>query len=167
MPLFQTVRDLRNDTVPLVQRPYGVIEMADDRLEAVHLRPFPKLISGTEVSFFGGRFHRHAGGNRCLLFYNQPRQSSSFLALKYIVSSRQCSFKTFRGATIILDEIARLKGTDAIVCEVRNLRISDRLLQRWGWERHLASSRRRHFIKRFYGTYPEPSQAWALIKHPD
>ena len=62
---------------------------------------------------------------------------------------------------VILDEIARLKGTDAIVAEVRNLRISERLLRRWGWESHMPTSRRRHYIKRFYGTYPDPQAAWA------
>ena len=55
----------------------------------------------------------------------------------------------------MLDEIARIKGTDAIVAELSNLRISDRLARRWGWEPHVPSSRRRHYIKRFYGSYPE------------
>lgn len=78
------------------------------------------------------------------------------------MSSRYASFKTFRSSLIVLDEIARIKRIDAIVCEVRNLRISDRLLARWGWESHVPQSRRRHFIKRFYGTYPPPDAAWAL-----
>jgi hypothetical protein len=56
---------------------------------------------------------------------------------------------------LVLDEIARIKQTDAIVCDVRNARISDRLLRRWGWESHVPQSRRRHFIKRFYGEYPD------------
>jgi hypothetical protein len=65
---------------------------------------------------------------------------------------------------IVLDEIARLKGSDAIVAEVRNLRISNRLLHRWGWESHLPTSRRRHYIKRFYGSYPDPHAAWELVR---
>jgi hypothetical protein len=56
-----------------------------------------------------------------------------------------------------LDEIARIKGIDALVCEAWNLRLSDRLLRRCGWERHVLHSRRRHFIKRFYGRYPANS----------
>ena len=39
--------------------------------------------------------------------------------------------------------IARLKGSDAILCDASNLRISDRLLARWGWTPHAASLGRR------------------------
>ena len=80
------------------------------------------------------------------------------------MSSRAATFRTVRSSLVILDEIARLKSTDAIVAEVRNLRISDRLLRRWGWESHVPTSRRRHFIKRFYGTYPDPQTAWSLMR---
>jgi len=100
------------------------------------------------------------------LYYNQPCRHRRFLALKYIISGYGATFRTFRSALIILDEIARLKRTDAIVAEVRNLRISDRLLARWGWESHMPTSRRRHFIKRFYGSYPDPQAAWALMSGP-
>jgi hypothetical protein len=62
----------------------------------------------------------------------------------------------------VLQEIARIKRTDAIVCDVTSSRISDRLLARAGWERHCLASPRRHFIKRFYGEYPQPQAAWAL-----
>ena len=55
----------------------------------------------------------------------------------------------------ILDEIARLKQTDAIDCDAANLRISDRVLERFGWEPHRPSKWHRNFIKRFYGVYPE------------
>ena len=42
-------------------------------------------------------------------------------------------------------------------------RISSRLAQRWGWEAHKPSRWRRHFIKRFYGSYPEPLKPGSLI----
>ena len=67
-------------------------------------------------------------------------------------------------ALLVLDEIAKLKRTDAIVCEVSNWRISDRLLTRWGWESHLGESRRRHFIKRFYGDYTAVTDRWIQDK---
>jgi hypothetical protein len=47
--------------------------------------------------------------------------------------------------------------------DVSNLRISDRLLRRWGWEAHCPSRWHRHFIKRYYGTYPDPADAWQLM----
>ncbi len=164
MPLFESVRDLQQDAEVLRRRAYGVIFVEDERLHEIRLRPWPKIISVAEMSVWGRGFHQRATGNRCWLYYNQPRGHRNFLALKYIVSSRHATFRTFRSSLIVLDEIARIKGTDAIVCEVSNLRISERLLKRWGWQSHVPHSRRRHFIKRFYGTYPAPDEAWALCR---
>ena len=42
-------------------------------------------------------------------------------------------------------------------------RISSRLAERWGWQRHKPSRWRRHFIKRFYGSYPAPLKPGRLI----
>jgi hypothetical protein len=164
-PLFHTVVDLREEADVLRRRPYGVIEMVNQRLAGIHLRPWPRVVSAAEVRWLGARFHQHRPGNRCLLYYNQPIGFRNFLTLKYVVSSRGATLRTFRGALVILDEIARLKQSDAALCEASNLRISDRLLNRWGWRRHVPDSDRRHFIKRFYGQYPPPDQAWALSQH--
>ena len=159
MPLFETLTDLQRDTDILRRRPYGVIEIVDDQFRAVHLRPWPKLVSVAEILWRGSKFHHQKPGNRCLLYYNQPLRFCDFLTLKYVVSTSEATFKTFRRSLIVLEEIARIKGSDALLCEASNLRISDRLLKRWGWESHVPNSRRRHFIKRFYGTYPEPQCA--------
>jgi hypothetical protein len=91
----------------------------------------------------------------CRLFFNQPMAHRNFLALKYIVSNFGTTFATIRRAMLVLDEIARIKKSDAILAHVTSPQISDRLMQRWGWERHLEHSSRRQFIKRFYGEYPD------------
>jgi len=57
----------------------------------------------------------------------------------------------------VLDEIARIKRSDALLTDASNLRISDRLLARWGWVPHTSSRWHRHHIKRFYGNYPPAS----------
>jgi len=62
-----------------------------------------------------------------------------------------------------MDEIARIKGSDAVLSEAFNWRISSRLAERWGWVRHKPSRWRRHFIKRFYGSYPAPLKPGHLI----
>lgn len=160
MPLFTTVRDLRAAADVLRRRPYGVIVIRDGKLHAIHLRPWPKLFAPSDLWPVGVGLERRVPGDHCWLYYNQPWRHPRFLALKYVVSSHGATFRTFHNALVILDEIARLKGTDAMVAEVRNLRISDRLLKRWGWEPHVPTSRRRHFIKRFYGSYPDPQAAW-------
>jgi hypothetical protein len=164
MSFFHTVHDLRAQADMLRRRSFGVIVIEDGCLRAVHLRPWPKIIAAPDLWGAGQRFGQRTTENYCWLYYNQPCRHPRFLALKYIVSSRGATFRTVRSSLVILDEIARLKSTDAIVADVRNPRISDRLLRRWGWESHVPKSRRRHFIKRFYGTYPDPRVAWSLVR---
>lgn len=155
-PWFEAVYDLQSDQAleTLRLRRFGVIEVASGELKCVRFRPWPKEISLPEAWIAGNWSHRRAHGNRCWLYYNQPWGHTNFLALKYIVSSHGCTLNTFCLSLKVLDEIARLKRTDAIVCHVTNDRITDCYLQRLGWERHLENSSRRHFIKRFYGRYP-------------
>lgn len=127
---------------------YGVIETADERLIGIELRRRPRRASPFDL-LLGRTLHHRRRGNRCRLYYNQPVGHDDFLALKFTVSGRGTSFATFRAALRVLDEVARIKGTYAIVCDVANRRISDRLLARWGWEAHLPSRWHRHYIKRF------------------
>ncbi len=111
--------------------------------------------------------HRLRRGNRCWLYYRQPRRLPQFLVLDYVISTRESTLATFRGALGILDDLARLKRSDAILCDVATGRISDRLLARWGWEPHTAGRRHRQFIKRFYGSYPAPAVLAAAVLAPD
>jgi hypothetical protein len=78
----------------------------------------------------------------------------NFLALRYIVSTAGTSYRTFRAALTALDAIAELKQIDAIVCDAANMRLSDRLMARLGWEPHKPQRWHRNFIRRFYGVYP-------------
>ena len=157
-PLFESVTDLNSQPDALNLRRHGVIEAVDGRFCRVLLRPFPKMVSIPEV-LLGGWLRRRRRGNRCLLFYDQPRRFPSFLSVKYIVSSRETTYGTCCRVLEALDEIARIKGTEALLASVANWRISRRLLARWGWEPHCRSRWRRHYIKRFYGSYPPPA-AW-------
>ena len=138
----------------LRSRRYGVIETLHGQVVAIHLRPWPKLLSWPEIWPTSANYRARGNADRCLLYYNQPRGHSNFLALKYIVSTAGTSFPTLRAAVDELDRIAELKRTDAILCDAANLRISDRLLARFGWESHKPERWRRNFIKRFYGVYP-------------
>ena len=162
-PLFTTVTDLSAQAGALRVGRHGVIEVVDGRLRHVRLRPFAKIVSLPEVMFWGDFYHRHWVGDRCRLFYDQVRSQPNYICLKYVLSGRDTKLGTLRGALRVLDEIARIKGTDAVVSEAFNWRISDRLAERWGWERHKPSRWRRNFIKRFYGSYPEPLKPGSLI----
>gem|GEM_PF-788058 len=135
-------------------RRYGVIECRQGAFAALHLRPLPKLVSVWEVWTLGHWRHRLWPGDRCLAYYNQPRRFPNFLVLIYLVSFRDTSIGTLRRALAVLEEVARLKRSDALLCNVATWRISDRVMLRLGWEPHCPSRWSRHFIKRFYGKWP-------------
>jgi len=151
---FQSVTDLQSQAETLRVRRYGVIEARDARFRRVSLRPFPKIASVPEVFLFGGWYHRLVPGDRCWLYYNQPRRFPDFLAVKCFLSARDTRLATVHRVLETLDEIARIKGSDALLCDVANWRISTAIMSRWGWEPHCPSPWHRHFIRRFYGKYP-------------
>jgi hypothetical protein len=152
-PWFETVTDLEEGAEVLRHRAYGVIEAAGGRFRRVVLRPFPKIVSLPDVLLLGGWYHRHYRRDRCLLYYNRPWRFPNFLAVKYVVSGRGTRYSTLCRVLEVLDEIARLKRTDALLCELTNWRISREMMLRRGWEPHCPSRWRRHYIKRFYGEY--------------
>ncbi len=144
-----TITDLDTQSDLLHRRSHGVIEVAGGRLVHVRLRPWPRIVSLAEARIGGELYHRFWPGDRCWLYFNQSRAFPSFLVLKYTVTAAGTSWKSFCRALAVLDRIAEIKGSDAILCEASNRRISDRLLARMGWGPHCPGSRRRHFIKRF------------------
>ena len=162
MALFEKILDVESNIAKLRQRRYGAIEVIDGQLQAVHLKPWPKVISAAEINLFGRRTHHKVPQDRCVLYYNQPWFHSNFLALKYILSNFGASYASFLRTTQILDQVAFIKKSAAIVCEASNIRLSGRLMNRLGWERHLPGSQRRHFIRRFYGEYPEHAKIASL-----
>jgi hypothetical protein len=158
---FERIANLATGHERICARRYGVIETVRGELEAVHLRPWPKLVSLPEFWPLGPHYHCRGAADRCLLYYNQPRRMPNFLALKYVVSTRGTSYRTFRTALVVLDAIAAMKRIDAIVCDAANMRLSDRLMARLGWESHKPQRWHRNFIRRFYGKYPVE----ALVGH--
>jgi hypothetical protein len=150
MPLSKTITDLAQSAETIRRCRYGVIEVADGQFRRIVVRPFPKTASLPGSILLGGWRHRHQPGDRLRLYYNQPRRFSNFLVLKYIESARDTGFGTLSRALAVLDEIARQKGSDALLCDVSNRRITSRLLGRFGWSPHCPSRLHRHYIKRLY-----------------
>jgi len=158
MPLFETISDLTAGAEPIRRRRFGLIEMADGGFVRIGFRPWPKVSTAPGV-LLGQWLHTRLPGDRLWLYFNQPSRFSNFLVLRYVVSRQQTSMGTLTRALDVLDEIARLKRSDALLCDVSNWRISERLMTRFGWERHCPSRWHRHYIKRFYGEYP-PRPRW-------
>jgi hypothetical protein len=153
---FQNVTDLACGADVLRRRAYGVIEVERGRLVRVRLRPWPKIVTVAAVLWSGERFHRRRRGDRAWLYYNQPRRFRNFLAVTYGLSTGDCSLATVRTALAVLDEIARIKHIDALLCDVTHSRLSERIMARFGWQPHKPQHWHRNFIKRFYGQYPPP-----------
>lgn len=144
-----------NDAADLVRRRrYGVIRVEAGTFHSLTLRPWPKLISRLEIETLGRWKHRQ-GGDRVRLHYNFPISSPGFLTLAYIESTRETTWKTLRRSLEVLDWVAQARGANASVCELSNEKISSRLMNRLGWETHCEHLSGRHFIKRFYGQYPQ------------
>lgn len=152
--LRKTICDLGSESDRLRAWRYGVIETVGGKFTAVHLRAWPKLASLPELWPQGLKYHAQGQADRCFLYYNQPRRMPNFLALRYVVSTEGTSYRTFRAALLALDAVAEIKRTDAIVCDAANMRLSDRLMARLGWEPHKPQRWHRNFIRRFYGVYP-------------
>lgn len=138
----------------LVRGRYGVIEARGGQVVAVHLRRWPTLAPWPEIWPVGPTYHARGAVDRCLLHYNQPRRFPGFLALRYLVSTHATSYRTVCAALDALDDLAELKGVDALLCDAANNRLTDRMMARHGWVSHKPQRRHRNFIKRFYGAYP-------------
>lgn len=161
MSLIERIDDVAAGADAVRRRRYGVIETRCGRLHCILLRPWPKLISWPEVWWVPWRYHVRGEADRCLLYYNQPLRWSNYLTLKYVASTHGTSYRTLREALRVLDAIAATKKSDAILCDVANSRITDRLLARLGWEAHKPQRWHRNFIKRFYGKYPAEARRLA------
>ncbi len=70
------------------------------------------------------------------------------MSVLYALSGPKTQYTTFYRAVVVLDEIARLRDSDAIVCQVINLQASERLMNRWGYVRHALARGDNHYIKR-------------------
>lgn len=140
----------------------GRIIMRDGRLVEIQHRLLSGSVSVAQV-WWQAKYGRNQD-DLCWLDYHQPFGMSAFLTLDYVRSGSLAGYKTFVGACHVLDEIARIRGAQAIVAHVTNSQISDRLLQRLGWEPHLPHWQGRHWIRRFYDGYPESTLHRYLAK---
>lgn len=154
MAWFATVEELASGRDTLRRRRYGIIEVRDGQLARVRLRPFPRTVTWVEAWWRRQMRRAKSHGDCCKIFYSQPLFHSNYLSLNYVESNPGTSLASLRMTALVLDYIARLKRSDAILADVSNAKISDRLLRRWGWEPLRVGRWHRLFIKRFYGDYP-------------
>jgi hypothetical protein len=133
----------------------GRIVMRGGRLVEIQHRLLAGSVSVAQV-WWQSKYGR-TDDHDCWLDYHQPLGMPGFLTLDYIRAGKRAGYKSFIGATHVLNEIARARDASAIVAHISNGNISDRFLHRIGWEEHLTNWNGRHWIRRFYNGYPESS----------
>ena len=131
----------------------GRIVMQSGRLVEIQHHLLPGIVSVAQV-WWQSKAGR-TDDDVCWLDYHQPLGMPGFLTLDYVRAGRHAGYKSFLGATHVLNEVARVRGSLAIVAHVSNSHISDRFLRRVGWEQHLTKWNGRHWIRRFYDGYPD------------
>jgi len=156
---FENLEDAR----PLIaRRRYGVIEVQAGQFASIRFKPWPKTISRMEISLSNRLRSGRNDIDRCRLYYNLPISTPGFLTIAYIESNPETSWKTARRAMETVDWIAEIRDVNAAVSELSNEKISDRLMDRLGWQTHCEHLSGRHFIKRYYGKFPK--HAWLPSK---
>ena len=136
----KTIRDLDAGRDLLRARSHGIIETVAGELRSVQLRPWPKLASLPELWPLGPRYHARGDADRCLLYFNQPRRCLTFWHCDTWFQRGGRAIARFERRSSALDSIAEIKQIDAIVCDAGNVRLSERLMARLGWEPHQPSA---------------------------
>ena len=70
------------------------------------------------------------------------------MAINYLTSGEQTSYRTLLLGVQVLEEIARSRKSIAIVCQTYSDRLTERLMNRWGYVRHALSLGDNHYIRR-------------------
>ncbi len=156
--LYETVTDIDAQADIVRRRWFGVIEAVDGEFRRVVFRPWPKWISIPEVLLLARWIHSGQGRDRCLLYFDQSWRQPNYLAVKYLLTYGGTSYASVVAARRAVDDVARIKRSDALVCQVSNKRLNGRIMKRCGWEPLNDSPRCTLYVRRFYGEYPERSR---------
>lgn len=125
----------------------GKIAVGGGAVRQVRRRLLPRRVSIAEV--WWRKWFRGGRESECQLYWHIPWGSPGVLAIDYLHAGRGCHWRDIVAASRCIDEIARERGCLIAVCHVSNDRLSDRVLQRLGFQRHCLHLRGRHFIKRY------------------
>lgn len=128
---------------------YGLIEVVAPSQVMLRFRRFAKLVTVWSVLWAKIWTHARTPGDSCRLYYDAPRSCPGFVIIKLMTSHRNTSYRSTRKAMAALDRIATLRNSTAIVFHASNARITEQVMQRFGYERHAKHLPGRHFIKRF------------------
>lgn len=112
----------------------------------IQKRLWPRIASSFDV--FWDEKVSSGEPNSCRVFLSFPKRAPGYLTVNYLCTGPNTEYRILARATKIVDQIAIVRNCQAIVCQVISQRISERLLQRWGYVPHAQSLGNGHFIRR-------------------
>jgi hypothetical protein len=125
---------------------YGEIELIDGAVHRIYPRWWPRV--GSEWESMMDSYLPRLPADHCRVYYAFPMRSPGFMSVLYAHSGPNTCYRTlYRGVTAV-DEIAKIRNAEAIVCQVTNTRLTERLMRRLGYVRHAFSLGDNHYIKR-------------------
>jgi hypothetical protein len=125
---------------------YGQVVLVDGQVARVDARWWPRW-----TSVWGAiteQIARTLPTEECRFYYAFPRRSPDYLSLLYVHAGPQTSYRTFHRGIVAIEAIARSRNARGIVCQVTNHRLTERLMGRWGYERHALRLGGDHYIHR-------------------
>ena len=125
---------------------YGEIELSDGKLVAIYPRWWPRL--GSRWESYQDSYNRKLPVDVCRVYYSFPLRAPGYMSVLYAHSGSSTRYKTIRRAVLVIDAIAVLNSSNAIICQIINERGTERLMKRWGYVRHATSLGDNHYIKR-------------------
>jgi hypothetical protein len=109
-------------------------------------RWFPRLASRWDVLQDGLRPRER--DKACSVWYSFPLQSPGFMTVQYLVCGRQTPYATLRKCVELVSRIANARGCQAVVCQAISDRLTERVMNRWGYVRHAETVGPNHYILR-------------------
>jgi hypothetical protein len=141
------ILSLRDDADRVRSCRYGEVVLRDGEFVAIYPRWWPRVASQWDV--MRDDYLRSLDRDECRFYYSFPIRTPGFMSLNYAHSGPKTQYKTLRRGVLIADEIAAIRQANAIVCQAFNQRVTEALMNRWGYVRHASRLGSNHYIKRF------------------
>ena len=142
-----SVQSLQGNELRVRTWSFGEIELSHGQLVRIRPRWWPRF--GSQWESFQDSYVRTLPEDFLRAYYAFPWRAPGYMTVLYAQSGPRTQYKTLHRAVEAMNEIASLRDTQAIVCQLVNQRGTERLMNRWGYVRHAASLGDNHFIKRF------------------
>ena len=126
---------------------YGEIEVTSGSLVAIHRSWWPRI--GSQYEAYRDSYNRTLPSDSCRAYFAFPFRAPGYMSILYALGGPNMQYKTIYQAVLVMDQIAQVRESKAIVCQVISERGTERLMNRWGYVRHASKLGDNHYIKRF------------------